>query len=1432
MRRSTKLTLVLSVAPLVFLALTLTDVRHHCTSDARSSGRLVATLPDRGAEANSTLTGAPSHDGGALPLPGSPRPGVPLPGEDLSALAPWAAPGGPAAAVSRWATFPEWLRRSLHDMEDHAFHAHRVLVKFSSGTDDDRRTDVLSRIDAKRQSALGVGDSEEMSRWRLVTLPDTMRVDAALVGLAIAGEAVQCAEPDWQVSAIRVPNDPSYPSLYGMNNTGQTGGRVDADIDAPEAWDLATGTNVIVGMIDTGVQWNHPDLAANIWSNPAEANGVAGVDDDGNGYVDDVRGWDFVNNDNNPTDDNGHGTHTAGTVAAVGNNATGVTGVCWSARLMPLKFLDGSGSGWDSDAIRAIRYATRNGARLTSNSWGGGGASQAEFDAIAEANNAGVLFVAAAGNSGTNNDTSPQYPASFTNPNILAVAATDKYDARASFSCYGATSVDLGAPGVSILSTYPGSSYAYMSGTSMATPHVAGACALLFSYRPASTGTQVKGAILASVDPISSLTGRCVTGGRLNLFRALQNLGGSTPTTHAISGTVTLSGSPLSGVTVTLSGAGSGTATTSSTGTYSFASLVDGAYTVTPSRGGSTFVPTSRSVTLAGADSPANNFAATATPISHAISGAVTVGGSPLSGVTMTLSGAGSGTTTTSSTGTYSFASLADGAYTVTPSRGGYTFAPTNRSVTLVGADSAGNNFAATTLLHSISGAVTLNGSPFSGVTVTLSGAATGTMTTGSGGAWSFPGLADGSYSVTPSRTNYSFSPASLGFTLSGADSSANNFAATLSNPMSISGTVRNGGGSGVSGVTMTLTGGAAAQTTTSASGTWSFGGLADGSYTVTPSGAGLAFSPTSRAVVLTSSSAAGVDFTASSSATTTSTYVCDPAPDLGIQDNSTTTATLILPAGSGTVQDVNVYVDITHTYIGDLVVSVTSPTGTTVILHNRAGGATANLRTWYDTQTAPAQSLGMLVGQGASGVWTLTVADQATQDVGTLNEFRLEVQVSGATGTISGRITVGGTTRAGVAVNASGPAALAGVTDAFGNYSFGALASGTYPVTPTLAGIAFTPASMSVAVGSSPVTGRDFAGATAVAANLPQPVIGLGRGASGQIDILGTATQGYAHLSFVTLPWSEYNYYYGETRVATGDMDGDGRDELLVGIGPYTRNGGWAAVLDDALAGYALRRWIRMSSSTYNSRNGETWPACGDIDGDGRAEMILGTGPTVGYGGFVEVFDDLLTSSTAPIARISTGRSTYNYYSGEVRPACGDVDRDGRAEILFGYGTYPSEGGYVDVHDDRVGGYGLIGQMRVQWSSYNATNGATQVACGDTDGDGQADIVVGLGRGGAGEFEVFGGASGGYAHRAWGYVPWSAYASYDGQTRVACGDLDGDGRAETAVGLGPYPGNGGWVFLFEDAAAGYAYANVTRAGWTTYNNTSGETRPAIGRLR
>ncbi|MEG4634857.1 S8 family peptidase, partial [Microcoleus sp. AR_TQ3_B6] len=327
------------------------------------------------------------------------------------------------------------------------------------------------------------------------------------------------------------PNDPGYPQLWGLNNTGQSGGTPDADIDAPEAWDIQTGNpNQVIGVIDSGVDYNHPDLVNNIWTNPGEIAGD-GIDNDNNGFIDDVRGWDFAYNDNDPMDVFGHGTHVAGTIAAKGNNSVGVTGVAWNAKIMPLKFLNDSNYGYTSNAVLALNYATAKGVKLTNNSWGGGPYSQCLYDAINTAGQQGALFIAAAGNGSQNTDITPHYPASYNLSNIISVASTTRTDALSTVndggSNYGLTSVDLGAPGAQIYSTTPGGNYDLNSGTSMASPHVTGAAALVWSQNPTWTAQQVKNQLLGTTDPIPALSGRTVSGGRLNLYNALGGSNGN-----------------------------------------------------------------------------------------------------------------------------------------------------------------------------------------------------------------------------------------------------------------------------------------------------------------------------------------------------------------------------------------------------------------------------------------------------------------------------------------------------------------------------------------------------------------------------------------------------------------------------------------------------------------------------------------------------------------------------------------------------------------------------------------------------------------------------------------------------------------------------------------------------------------------------------------
>jgi subtilisin family serine protease len=327
------------------------------------------------------------------------------------------------------------------------------------------------------------------------------------------------------------PNDPSFALLWGMNNTGQTGGTLDADIDAPEAWDLGTGqSTVTVGVIDTGVDYNHPDLQQNMYTNSSEIgfdqNGLDkrsnSVDDDNNGYVDDWRGWDFANNDNDPMDDHYHGTHVAGTIGAVGNDNNGISGTVWAVQLVALKFLRANGSGSTADAVEAVNYAANMGFDMTNNSWGGGGYIQALSNAINANLVKDALFLAAAGNSGRDNDLAPYYPSSYDLANVISVAATDHNDQLANFSNYGKSSVDIAAPGVSIYSTRPGTpQYMSLNGTSMATPHVSGVAALIKSEYPSMSFLQVKSRIFRGGEQKSSLVGKTTTEARINAYQSL-----------------------------------------------------------------------------------------------------------------------------------------------------------------------------------------------------------------------------------------------------------------------------------------------------------------------------------------------------------------------------------------------------------------------------------------------------------------------------------------------------------------------------------------------------------------------------------------------------------------------------------------------------------------------------------------------------------------------------------------------------------------------------------------------------------------------------------------------------------------------------------------------------------------------------------------------
>ncbi len=409
----------------------------------------------------------------------------------------------------------DWTKH-IDEMLDGEYVPHELLVEFDGGINDSGLTKVVDALGAKRTGKLQKPDgTPTLPGWVHIKLPDDVSVAKGLSTLKenFGDEKVLShAEPNFVGKVNVEPNDPDYPSLWGMNDSDDT------DIDAPEGWDTKRNADdVVVSVIDTGVDYNHEDLSNNMWVNTDEANGTAGVDDDGNGYVDDVHGYDFVNSDSDPDDDNSHGSHCAGTIGAKGDNGTGVVGVAWNTNIMALKVADSGGSLTTADTVDGITYGTDNGADVLSNSYAFPSFSSSMKDAVQYAESNGVLFPAAAGNDSSDNDTDPVYPANYDVQNVISVAATDSSDELSSFSNYGDETVHLGAPGSSILSTTPGNNYGYKSGTSMATPHVSGVGTVLMSVYSSLSYTKIKEAIIQGGDYKSALSSYTISGNRLDL---------------------------------------------------------------------------------------------------------------------------------------------------------------------------------------------------------------------------------------------------------------------------------------------------------------------------------------------------------------------------------------------------------------------------------------------------------------------------------------------------------------------------------------------------------------------------------------------------------------------------------------------------------------------------------------------------------------------------------------------------------------------------------------------------------------------------------------------------------------------------------------------------------------------------------------------------
>lgn len=410
--------------------------------------------------------------------------------------------------------------------------ANEILVKFKEGAQNEEKNLFLQGINAQIKEKIYTKAMARAGKKEGVMLIRTALPALQALEMARGWDVIEYAEPNFIYQHFASSDDTYYTngSLWGMYGSS-TSPSNQYGCGAGTAWAAGNvGSNdVYIGIIDEGYMYTHPELSANAGKNAGEIAGN-GKDDDGNGLVDDVYGWDFDGNNNSVFDGAGddHGTHVAGTIGGKGGNKAGVAGVCWNVKLLNAKFL-GSRGGTTANAIKAVDYFTNlkiNGMNIiaTNNSWGGGGYSQALYDAIERANSAGILFIAAAGNSGTNNDVTASYPSGYSNSNIIAVAAITSTGGLASFSQYGANTVDIGAPGAGIWSTVPKSSkgkvtasYASYNGTSMATPHVSGAAALYAASHPGATAADIKAAILNSATATSSLSGKCSTGGRLNV---------------------------------------------------------------------------------------------------------------------------------------------------------------------------------------------------------------------------------------------------------------------------------------------------------------------------------------------------------------------------------------------------------------------------------------------------------------------------------------------------------------------------------------------------------------------------------------------------------------------------------------------------------------------------------------------------------------------------------------------------------------------------------------------------------------------------------------------------------------------------------------------------------------------------------------------------
>lgn len=481
--------------------------------------------------------------------------------------------------------------------------------------------------------------------------------------------------------------------------------------------------------------------------------------------------------------------------------------------------------------------------------------------------------------------------------------------------------------------------------------------------------------------------------------------------------------------------------------------------------------------------------------------------------------------------------------------------------------------------------------------------------------------------------------------------------------------------------------------------------------------------------------------------------YDKDENPDLFIVGTNRTVSTLFVPDDYA-ILDINIYVLINDNITDgtDLSYSLTSPLGTVVRL--KATGSRGGLNTIYDRITPSIDSMNVFNNQRTFGGWRLNLNTTDNDFSGPLKGWQLQFTVDNA---------------------------LAG-----------------------------TPGHQ-------------------------QPVAGLGNaGNAGRFEVFDNDIGGYAPLLFGTLPFATYNALNGETRVAAGNFDGDRRDELAVGLGPSTESNSLVAILDDQAAGFALLTWVRAPwTAEYDLATGETWVAAGDVDSDGFDELVVGQGTFPLDGGRFAVFDDTLRGYNL----MFDGRmpwALYNASNGEVRPGVGDVDGDGLAEVLLGTGAFPANGGWIVIMDDARSAFRRLRWMRLQWSAYNAATGAVRPAVGDFDGDRRGEIAIGLDAFPAvgGFLQIRDDLPSGLTNLRWIRIPNVAYNAANGSTRPATGDVDGDGREELLVGTGPAPGNTFNMVLFDDASINYGFRRFFTVQDAAYTAANGETWPTLGLMK